>query len=579
MTYWIDYRGLKIFLFLPLLAVFIFYWSCEKEKQVMVPKSEHETFTLIIVAADALSNPDSVTQGSTIKLTVDVSNLPRKNNLTFDWSATGGKFDQEEGDTVSWKAPDDPGAYTVTAHADDGGTNVYKGTRTIGVGMYAPTLSPYYVGASGCLPCHSHASIYSEWEETAHAHAWKTLQESGHPAPYCVRCHSVDTQEEPGNSGYDDAPITLYENVQCENCHGPASEHIYNMSADLIQVDFSAENCGQCHEGTHHPYLSEWKNSPHAFDAEESEGATNGSCQGCHEGVASAARLSSESALAGFFGGEPYGTAARDTFNSPLQPIVCSTCHDPHTADNPAQLRTVADIYLVTANGESPVITEGGSGKLCMQCHHARRGPESQIENGYEYFGPHANPQADMMAGKSAYQGVADVSYEWADPSHLHVQNSCKTCHLNMAEYTSEESPAVTGHTFLPRVEACQNCHGTIYAFDDIKALEDFDGNGTIEGIQSEVSGLLNILVTELVNSGLDTTGGLTHALGDTTISTRAQRESGYNWAFITDDKSLGIHNPDYTIQLLQQSIQHLTGNPLPKEAILNKDRKAVANF
>jgi hypothetical protein len=562
------------FLFIFLIFIIYFYWGCEKEKKIFIPKSEHEIFTLVIIGADTLSNPDSVTQGSSIKLTVDLSNLPQQTNLTFDWSATGGEFENNEGDTVSWKAPDNPGAFTITAHADAGDNNVYKGTRNIGVGLYAPYLTPYYVGGTVCASCHSHSSTYAQWAETAHAHAWQTLQESGHPAPYCNRCHTVDTQQIPGNSGYDDAPIALYVNVQCENCHGTGSDHAAILNPELIRVDFSAENCGQCHEGTHHPYLSEWKNSPHFYDAETDHAATNPTCQGCHEGVAAAIRLAGD--LSSFYGS---GSITRPSSQDSLQPIVCVTCHDPHADDNHSQLRSVADVYLVTANGESPVISEGGSGKLCMQCHHARKAPESQIENGYDHFGPHANPQADMMAGKSAYHGVADPVFQWADPSHLHVQNSCKTCHLNTAEYTSEENPAVTGHTFLPTVQACQNCHGTISGFDDIKSLEDFDRDGTIEGIQSEVSGLLELLIEALVSSGLDTTGGLAEALGDTNRSTILQREAGYNWAFVTDDKSLGIHNPDYTIQILQQSIHHLTGTFLNKAAILNNRKKAVAKF
>ena len=560
-------------LFLLTIASFLFI-SCEKEREVLVPKSEHETFTLVIIAADTLSNPDSVAQGSIIRLTVDVSHLPEKDNLTFDWNATGGAFDSDEGDTVTWKAPDDPGAYTITAHADAGNTNVYKGTRHIGVGLYAPTVIPYYVGGERCQSCH--AILYNAWEETAHAHAWATLEESDHAASYCNRCHTVDTEEITGNSGYDDAAISLYENVQCESCHGTGSDHAASPSTAFMQVDYAANGCGTCHEGTHHPYLSEWQQSPHSFNAATDHAATNTNCQGCHEGVAALHRLSDAVGLSSFYGG---GAISReDTTEISLQPVVCQTCHNPHINDNPGQLITTADVHLVTANGESPVITDGGTGKLCMHCHHARNSAEEQIESGESHFGPHASLQADMMAGKSAYHGVADQSFTWADPSHLHVQNSCKTCHLNTMEYISEENPAKTGHYFFATVEACKNCHGPISDFNDIKALEDFDGDGVIEGIQSEVAGLLDILREEIVSSGLDTTAGFVEALGDTTKSTEQQRAAGFNWVFVSEDKSLGIHNPDYTIQLLQQSIQYITGSPLNKAAVLN-NKQAVAKF
>ena len=379
-----------------------------------------------------------------------------------------------------------------------------------------------------------------------------------------------------GNSGYNEAPIAKFENVQCENCHGPASAHPANPGGGTIEVSFAAENCGQCHEGSHHPYLSEWEASPHNFDESGAHGApVNGGCQGCHEGVEAAERLSGD--LSEFYGGAPYGSAPRDTTDHPIAGIVCSTCHDPHNDENPGQLRTTADVQLVTANGESPIITDGGSGKLCMQCHHARRGPDAQISNGYDHFGPHANPQADMMAGKSASHGVAAQDFLWARPVHLNVVNSCKTCHLNMAEYSSEAEPAVTGHTFLPTVEACEPCHGVLGSFDDIRANDDWDGNGMAEGVQTEINGLLHELEMALYESGVDTSGGvsLAGALGDTLRSTEEERTAGYNWVFVEDDKSMGIHNPFYCAQLLQQSIIYLSPGKIPTAAIVQDENYA----
>jgi predicted CXXCH cytochrome family protein len=504
-------------------------------------------------------------------LTAEVTAEDVAGDLTYHWFADEGTFDNSEGDTVTWKAPDDPTVVEIRVHVTDN-QFIAIGNTPVGVGMYAPSVTPYFVGGQGegCT-CHASEQV-ADWEGTAHAHAWATLQESGHAASYCNPCHTVGYEGELGNSGYDEAPIAKFENVQCENCHGPASTHATSMNPTDISVSFEPENCATCHEGSHHPFYSEWLQSPHNFDETGAHGApVNGGCQGCHEGVGAAERLSGD--LSEFYGGAPYGSPPRDTTDHPIAGIVCATCHDPHNAENPGQLRTTADVHLVTANGESPVVTEGGSGKLCMQCHHARRGPESQIENGYDHFGPHANPQADMMAGKSAYHGVADENFVWARPVHLNVVNSCKTCHLNMAEYVSEAEPAKTGHTFLPKVEACEPCHGVLESFDDIRANDDYDGNGMVEGVQTEVHGLLVKLEEALYDSGIDTTGGadLAEALGDTNRSTIVQRESGYNWVFVEDDKSTGIHNPFYCVQLLQQSYNHLTGE-FPKNAAIIQD-------
>jgi hypothetical protein len=575
------------FLMLAFFLSFTLFTACEKEveKIVEVPVEVRDTITVtdtvildIIIVDTINASPNNITQGQTVQMTVQTTLDPAAGtNLTYAWSADEGTIDHADSDTINWKAPDSDGAYAVRVTVSDG---VYAGTgeRMMGVGMYAPTVTPHFVGdvRNGC-GCHQ--STVDAWALTGHGDAWAGLQESGHPQAFCEPCHSVqDTVPVPGNSGYDDAPIAIFHDVQCENCHGPASEH---PAFDYEVYDMNT--CGKCHDGTHHPYKTEWLMSPHNFDPLTSShgAATRSSCEGCHEGVAAAIRLSGD--VSQFYGSGAVGRP--DTTEQAFRGIVCQACHDPHSGDNPGQMRTVDDVPLTTANGESPVIMDGGVGKLCMHCHHARRGPESQIQNGYAHFGPHANPQADMMAGKSAYHGVAP-GFEWATPSHLLVQNSCKTCHLPTAEYgAGPGGAAATGHEFIAKVEACEPCHGVILSFRDIPASGDFDGNGMIEGLQDEVEGLMNLLETALVDSfaamgiTIPDTDSLLSALGDTTVSTVEMRESGYNFAFVHDDKSLGIHNPDYAVQLLQQSYLYFTGTLPTNAAIVRQNNMVVQNW
>jgi hypothetical protein len=89
---------------------------------------------------------------------------------------------------------------------------------------------------------------------------------------------------------------------------------------------------------------------------------------------------------------------------------------------------------------------------------------------------------------------------------------------------------------------------------------------------------LLVKLEEALYVSGVDTTGGkdLAEALGDTLSSTVLQREAGYNWVFVEDDKSTGIHNPFYCVQLLQQAYNHLTGEFPKNAAILEDEHYAI---
>jgi hypothetical protein len=573
------FRLLAVFVVLVAFFSIFFLASCEKEVEKIVTETVHDTVNvpIMMITIEGIdADPDSITQGGTITLTVKVTKEPGVGNLTFTWTAEAGELHETEGDTVTWKSPDEEGAYKIMVTATDGEyANV--ASRIIGVGMYAPTVEPYYVGVQGG-GCGCHSNTVNDWAQTAHSHAWATLQESGHPASYCNPCHTVGFEGDPGNSGYDEAPIAKFENVQCENCHGPASAHHTNPSGGTIEVSYDVMNCGKCHEGTHHPYLSEWEDSPHAFEVgSEWKNEFSSGCWGCHEGVAAAKRLAGD--VSNFYSTGTISTRP-DTTDAPAGPINCQTCHDSHRAESLGQLRTIADVPLVTSNGESPVISEGGTGKLCMHCHHARRGHESNVPTGRSHFGPHSSPQADMIAGRSGCLNVAP-GFIWAGSSHLLVQNSCKTCHLNTLEYGAGPGGiASTGHMFIPTTAACTNCHGVINNFRDIPAAGDFDGNGVIEGLQDEVDGLMELLVEALVADGLDTVGvGFEGAFEDTLHSNLQQREVGWNVIFVESDGSHGVHNPDYAVQLLQQSYFYLTGT-LPKNAdIIESDHMAVQNW
>ncbi|MCB9058253.1 MAG: hypothetical protein H6627_06780 [Calditrichae bacterium] len=575
--------------------------SCEEDTVTKtVEVVVHDTVLVSIISVDDVyATPDSVDEGGSVTLTADISSGPEAGSLTYTWVAPeGGTFNKSQGDTVVWTAPEEAGAYLVTVLVTDNEFSAV-GSKRIGVGMYAPTASPYYLGDAACAGCH--ASTHTAWEETAHGHAWATLQNSGHPASYCNPCHTVGFVGDLGNGGYDEAPIAKYVNVQCENCHGPASEHVGSGTPDptKISISYAVETCAVCHEGSHHPYYTDWATSVHAA-APESHAAESGNCGGCHEGVAGAIRLSGD--LSTWYSSGP--TPDRPSFEElPAEAIACATCHDPHNDDVPGQLRTMADVPLGPSNGTDPIITEGGTGKLCMHCHHARHTGDEHIPAGDNRFGPHYSGQADMAAGATGNHSVAAPGFVWADPSHIKVQNSCKTCHLNMIEYVSESEPAYTGHSFEPTVEACKNCHGEISAFTDIMALEDFDGDGTVEGLQNEVSGLIHVVDSELEHvaaqallaKGIDTTGfygslfrkdQVYYAYNADTVAVDSLvvpvewREVGWNIKFVEEDGSLGIHNPDYAVQLLQQSYKYLTGNDVPRAAIVSNGKtNAVADI
>ena len=163
--------------------------------------------------------------------------------------------------------------------------------------------------------------------------------------------------------------------------------------------------------------------------------------------------------------------------------------------------------------------------------------------------------------------------------------------------YATPYPNANTGHTFKANPAACAKCHGIIDDFDDIQANHDFDGDGAVEGLQSEVTGLMTNIEVLLVAAGLDTVGhaDIVEALGATMNDTLATgepdpaaqelRRGGYNYAFVYDDKSLGIHNPTYTIQLLLYSQDYLEGlingkgKSIRETPMLSAHEKAIVPF
>ncbi len=99
-----------------------------------------------------------------------------------------------------------------------------------------------YVGSKSCRPCHQ--SEYAIWRGTGHAKAYVTLEEVGSQYdPECVICHVVGMEYESGFISEEQS--SHLKNVDCENCHGPASEHIKTFG----QAKFTEpkSTCIDCH--------------------------------------------------------------------------------------------------------------------------------------------------------------------------------------------------------------------------------------------------------------------------------------------------------------------------------------------
>jgi len=127
-----------------------------------------------------------------------------------------------------------------------------------------------------------------------------------------------------------------------------------------------------------------------------------------------------------------------------------------------------------------------------------------------------------------------------------------------------------TTYGFKP-VTVCKTCHGEIEEFNDIRAFYDYDRNGRIEGVETEVQGLLNALKATLP---IDSTTGqpVTMTRDSLKVKNQFNKIAGiWNYYIVVNDGSMGMHNTKYAVRLLYKSlgwtpltndVKHLPGIP-----------------
>jgi predicted CXXCH cytochrome family protein len=346
--------------------------------------------------------------------------------------------------------------------------------------------------------------------------------------------------------------VALVAQIGCESCHGPAKDHSMTGNKALIAKSYEAGACLQCHDApAKHRLGSYWAASTHATMATSAEEAGRSSCWPCHSGSALPAYLENRT--------------SPNYANTPVvASINCVTCHDPHSTANPNQLRTVyieklANNYMVPAG-------LGGKGQLCMNCHHARTNATTVIAAMQRVFGdrfyPHYSPQADMFLGANAVEYGLPIT---GLGTHQQLQDGCVTCHMTKringsSEHSNHEmAMEIEGQ---PNTTACKQCHGNVADFDDVKAASDYDGDGTVEGFQSEITGLLDQLRDLLPKDsfGEPVTMKVDSLKVKNDPNWPKNLSAIWNYYFVKNDFSLGIHNPKYAVAILRASLGTLSG-------------------
>jgi hypothetical protein len=315
--------------------------------------------------------------------------------------------------------------------------------------------------------------------------------------------------------------------------------------------------CFTCHGDEQFKFdgaQQQWEYSLHGSGAHTARG-TSSSCRPCHTNEGFVEKVSD--------GAIPYD-------GGQLTVIACFTCHQPHTTGG-FEPRSIAPVTL-----EDGTVFDYGWGNLCANCHHARRDPATYVTENTElssHWGPHHSNQSDVLAGVGGYEYDG---YEYHNSAHTSVtasKNGCVACHMSPSI-----TPSVGGHSWnmanddmgVENLTGCNvdDCHGNSGPLDEINrtAEHDYDGDGTIEGVQDEVHGVIKILGDLLIDEGLAEYAedeDWYEPMGGVTVEDKDVAGAVYNLMVAQEERSLCIHNTDYVIGLLQSSINFITtGNP-----------------
>jgi len=293
---------------------------------------------------------------------------------------------------------------------------------------------------------------------------------------------------------------------------------LFTLAAGIVYAQDG--DCAACHNDTTIITGKDaaWAESTHGTGEAYLRGTSAG-CAGCHSGGGF-----SDMVAAGL---TPDTVEAGDPNPTRQDCRACHNIHTTYTGDD-WSLETTDPVDLFAFEG---VTFDGGKGNLCANCHQPRRVIEAvdgMVDWNSTHYGPHHGPQSAVLMGVG---GAGDV--EGKESPHVRwTDDTCVTCHL-----------VNNNHSFEPNVNACLECHDDAESFD-------------IEGVQTQVDGLLAELQEALVAKGM------LDEEGEPVVGMYPEADASALWNYImiaVEDGSHGVHNPDYTIDLLEASIAALS--------------------
>ncbi len=393
----------------------------------------------------------------------------------------------------------DPTHFTKADTDDDGDVDM-DDSLALTLNLTGALLNPAtYVGLDTCIECHT--ENHGTWLGTRHAIAFQTLIDSGDENNLlCFPCHTVGFG---AASGFVDATTTPHlVNVQCENCHGPSSNHVADPDEFPLPMNLNSDLCGSCHQSCHglcgedhHPQYEQWGESRHhdTLNRLWADPEAADECLQCHSADY---RFAAE--------------GQKPTLFEAVQSVECVVCHDQHGSEWFGQLRMPIEQLCADCHSMATLLPTDAPDQPQFEILHATGG---FMLDGTPMEGPHSE-------------------HWWGVPQE------CRTCHVLIEPYGGPEQPVNSGHTFRAGMRACMPCHD----------------EATATALVADTKEEFTARYAEIAKY-LDPGDPLYVDPGTLSPVDLARYEMAvYNYTMVTADLSFGSHNALYSRALLAET-------------------------
>jgi len=295
----------------------------------------------------------------------------------------------------------------------------------------------------------------------------------------------------------------------------------------------------------------------------------------------SCAKCHSTAGFVDFVGADGSEAGSVDQPGKINDPISCIACHSDaaHALDS---------VTFPSGN----VVSGTGENSVCMTCHGALTAgtridtanagvdPDSPIENS-SMVTPHYFHAAAVHEGSDAGVGYQYEGKTYVGTfKHANTVDTCIKCHDPHSLHLQD----------VPESDAslCSTCHSNVSGWADFRNVSmskiDYDGDGVVEPVYDEIEGMKELLLKAMnqysiavINTGFGLKlDSYPYAFVDTNQDGTVDESEGifpnayktftprmlkaaFNFMFVQKEPAAYVHNADYVLQLLYDSIEDLS--------------------